>query len=159
MTRCIGSTDRAHGHAAKNVKDCKLRIGQNAKVEDRLPQRPASAGFLFAARMLHDDARQSAVGREPRFTMCALSGRWANRARAGNGGLQAKSRIHTIGHDQPFKPHPNITPNRAFADGRAKHALHWEGAVLPPCMPGEASLRRSIPSARVLSPDFLSSTG
>src|SRR5213082_1320430 len=29
-------------------------------------------------------------------TMCALGGRWANRARAGNGGLQAKSRIHTI---------------------------------------------------------------
>src|SRR5436305_7493026 len=37
------------------------------------------------------------VGREPRFTICALSGRWTNRARAGNGGLQAKSRIHTIG--------------------------------------------------------------
>src|SRR5438477_2869357 len=43
-------------------------------------------------------------GREPRFTMCALSGRWANRARAGNGGLQAKSRIHTIGHLRPFMP-------------------------------------------------------
>src|SRR5437773_10205424 len=40
------------------------------------------------------------IGREPRFTMCALSGRWANRARAGNGGLQAKSRIHTIGHNR-----------------------------------------------------------
>src|SRR5207237_1576972 len=37
------------------------------------------------------------LAREPRFTMCAVSGRWANRARAGNGGLQAKSRIHTIG--------------------------------------------------------------
>src|SRR5437667_5764945 len=36
--------------------------------------------------------------------MCALSGRWANRARAGNGGLQAKSRIHTIGHLRPFMP-------------------------------------------------------
>src|SRR5437660_2575378 len=44
------------------------------------------------------------LAREPRFTMCALSGRWANRARAGNGGLQAKSRIHTIGHLRPFMP-------------------------------------------------------
>src|SRR3954462_11169860 len=44
----------------------------------------------------------TASGREPRFTMCALSGRWANRARAGNGGLQAKSRIHTIGQHRPY---------------------------------------------------------
>src|SRR5437762_957612 len=45
---------------------------------------------------------QVAVSRGSRSAL--LSGRWANRARAGNGGLQAKSRIHTIGHLRPFMP-------------------------------------------------------
>src|SRR5436190_13084311 len=65
----------------------------------------------LASVCFFENARSSAIGREPRFTMCALSGRWANRARAGNGGLQAKSRIHTIGQDQalnypPVSGHP-----------------------------------------------------
>src|SRR5437773_9928370 len=57
----------------------------------------------------------AAIGREPRFTMCALSGRWANRARAGNGGLQAKSRIHTIGQLRSVSVAAQIARKRSFA--------------------------------------------
>ena len=70
-----------------------------------MPRCPVTVMLRTAAFGRPSRARQMpAPGREPRFTMCALSGRWANRARAGNGGLQAKSRIHTIGHLRPFMP-------------------------------------------------------
>src|SRR2546421_12229609 len=66
----------------------------------------------------------AAHGREPRFTMCALSGRWANRARAGNGDLQAKSRIHTIGHLRPLMPQKTRVGNdrsQGTADVARRH--------------------------------------
>src|SRR5438270_10656112 len=59
---------------------------------------------MAASWQFGGDNYLAANGRWQRFTMCALSGRWANRARAGNGGLQAKSRIHTVGHLRPFMP-------------------------------------------------------
>jgi len=65
----------------------------------------------------------SAPGHEPRFAMCALSGRWANRARAGNGGLQAKSRIHTIGHKRSFQQRAEISRNQTFEPEQPKCAL------------------------------------
>ena len=61
--------------------------------------------------------------------MFAFSGRWANRARAGNGGLQAKPRTHTIGHELALVPNENHVGNgwsQATADVAQRHARDRE---------------------------------
>src|SRR5438552_1004172 len=97
-------------------------------------------------------------GREPRFTMCALSGRWANRARAGNGGLQAKSRIHTIGHEQPSKL--VLQSGRPHSSNRTTTHRWWHPAVIAvnaPPRPRSGVLDRNVVRQVMRQPSRLKS--
>ena len=85
----------------------------------------------------------TAPGREPRFPMFAFSGRWANRARAGNGGLQSKPRTHTIGQKRSSSEITESGRSMPLSTGSSQ--LRCLGAAIPVAATGG----RSIPEQAV----------